>query len=298
MTALSKQQAVISRFFPRKFATKVRRNQAQIRHNESSASKLSDEDFRARAERLLSKAMKDREPNRFEFAGMVANAVTRGLGFRLHDVQVLGIAAGMNGAVVQMQTGEGKTVVTGCVAAIMAFTEKHVHVGTTNAYLAERDREYNLPVWDLLGLSSGFLSPENDDDKSRKAYQQNITYGPGYQFGFDYLHDQIYLREQGESGLGQKTLNRISGIDINRNLIQPPEFDVMLIDLSFGSEDCTRTRTRSRFRNQVVHQGDQTQRRRNEEMSRGNQGPQKTKTGTSMGNLYQQRPSGRQYTET
>jgi len=230
MTMLVNQQAVIGSFFPGKFRARIRRNQMQIRDCESKAGKLDEGIFRARAEELLAKPMKDRDQHRFEFAGMVANAVTRGLGFRLHDVQVLGIAAGMSGAIVQMQTGEGKTVVTGCVAAIMAFTEKHVHVGTTNAYLAERDREYNLPVWDWLGLSSGFLSPENSDDQSRKAYQKNITYGPGYQFGFDYLHDQIYLREQGESQLGQKTLNRISGININRNLIQQPDFDVMLID--------------------------------------------------------------------
>ena len=231
MTALTSHTSTFRSFFSSgKFADNVRRAQSRIQKYEAKAAKIGQKDFRNKSEELLSKPMKERDQFQLEFAGMVANAVTRGLGFRLHDVQVLGIAAGMNGAIVQMQTGEGKTVVTGCVAAIMAFTEKHVHVGTTNAYLAERDREYNLPVWDALGLSSGFLSPENDDDQSRRAYQQNITYGPGYQFGFDYLHDQIYLREQAESRLGQKTLNRISGIDVNRKLIQQPEFDVMLID--------------------------------------------------------------------
>ncbi len=162
--------------------------------------------------------------------GMVAEAVYRTHGFRLHDVQLSAIYCGTSDRIVEMQTGEGKTVVTGSVAALKAFSWPGVHVGTTNAYLAERDRASMIGVFDLLGLTSANLPDSGTPAQVRAAYSGDITYGPGYQFGFDYLRDQVFLRENRESRLGNRMLNLINGNDPVQQLRQPTKHFVSLID--------------------------------------------------------------------
>jgi len=211
-------------------AKKVHRDSVQIRKAEQNAASLTDSELKTNAETIRGLKEQERHERKIEFAGLIANAVTRGAGFRLHEVQLLAIAAAVRGAIVEMQTGEGKTVVTGCAAAMQTLFSTSVHVGTTNTYLAQRDREAMIPVWDHLGITSGLLSAENDETTTKAAYRSDITYGAGYQFGFDYLHDQIYLRENRESRLGQKTLNRISGINLEDNLLQKLPHDAILID--------------------------------------------------------------------
>jgi len=211
-------------------AKKVHRDSVQIRKAEQNAASLTDSELKTNAETIRGLKEQERHERKIEFAGLIANAVTRGAGFRLHEVQLLAIAAAARGAIVEMQTGEGKTVVTGCAAAMQTLFSTSVHVGTTNTYLAQRDREAMIPVWDHLGITSGLLSAENDETTTKAAYRSDITYGAGYQFGFDYLHDQIYLRENRESRLGQKTLNRISGINLEDNLLQKLPHDAILID--------------------------------------------------------------------
>ena len=129
-----------------------------------------------------------------------------------------------------MQTGEGKTVVTGSIAAIKAMQSSGIHVGTTNAYLAQRDLEENQQMFGLLGLTAGMLPDGNNVQATRAAYAADITYGPGYQFGFDYLRDQVDLRNNRQSRLGCQTMNRLSGYDPTRNLRQPQELHVAIMD--------------------------------------------------------------------
>jgi len=73
------------------------------------------------------------------------------------------MVAGAGGAIVEMHTGEGKTVVTGATAAMKLLTNESVHVGTTNTYLAARDLEDNVPTFSLLGFSSGLLPEESNE---------------------------------------------------------------------------------------------------------------------------------------
>ena len=127
-----------------------------------------------------------------EYSGLIGEAIFRTFGFRMHDVQIRGMLAGFDGAIVEMQTGEGKTVVTGAMSALQGLRAKSIHVATTNAYLAGRDREELVPVFERLGLSSGILPEETDQDATVRAYKNDITYGPGYQFGFDYLRCLLY----------------------------------------------------------------------------------------------------------
>lgn len=166
-----------------------------------------------------------------EFASLIAEAVRRTFGFRLHDVQIRGFLECCGPTVAEMRTGEGKTVVTAAAAAMNILTAENVHVATTNAYLAGRDYEETAPLFERLGISSGILPEGQDVPKAKQAYESQITYGPGYQFGFDYLRDQVFLRTNRQSTLGQRTINSIQGRDLSANLMQT--FDVhatMLVD--------------------------------------------------------------------
>ena len=205
----------------------------EVRRQEQRASALDDQTLRSQAQSLREQAHsqpKDDPKLVTQFSGLVAEAVQRTFGFRMHDVQIRGMLAGFEGAIIEMQTGEGKTVVTGSMAALKCLQAKTVHVATTNAYLAERDREELIPVFERLGLSCGILPDESNVEVAQQAYSRDITYGPGYQFGFDYLRDQVVLRTNRQTDLGRKTLDALRGDNIRDRLMQPPVHDSMIID--------------------------------------------------------------------
>ena len=163
-----------------------------IRESEAAHAKLTDAQLLDEADRLRELAASSADPSLVpEFCGVVCEAVFRAKGFRLYDVQLQAIAAGAAGNVVEMQTGEGKTVVTGAIAAIKTLNSPSVHVSTTNTYLAERDLEELTTAFGLLGISSGLLPEESNENLSRSVYRNQVVYGPGYQYGFDYLRDQM-----------------------------------------------------------------------------------------------------------
>lgn len=205
----------------------------QVRAAEQDCEKWSDNEIRAAVESLSEKVNSESD-QRLELAGLVAEAVFRTHGFRMHDVQVQAMVCGTSGAVLEMQTGEGKTIVTGAIAAVQSLTSSSVHVSTTNAYLAARDLEDMTPVFDLLGITSGLLSDDGDETVSRKAYRKQIVYGPGYQFGFDYLRDQMYLRNDKPNTTGRSTAYRIQGRDLDFDQLQINGFRFALVDEADG----------------------------------------------------------------
>ncbi len=204
----------------------------EIRKAESRASSLTDMQLRDMAKRTHDVALRETagDQSPVQWAGLIAEAVFRTHGFRLHDVQVQAMVAGATGSIVEMQTGEGKTVVTGSTAAMQLVTAQSVHVGTTNTYLAARDLEDMAATFDLLQITHGLLPEESNEALTRKVYRQQIVYGPGYQYGFDYLRDQMHLRRDRQNKLGVGVANRIRGVDPLQNLIQPELHDVALID--------------------------------------------------------------------
>jgi len=142
---------------------------------------------------------------------LVNEAARRTIGISFYDVQMLGGLALARGSVAEMQTGEGKTFVAALPAFVHALAGRGVHVLTSNAYLAERDFRLLLPVYECLGLTAGVLEPNTPPQKKRSAYACDVTYGPGYDFGFDYLRDQVTLRRSEEARLGDTLLGRLRG---------------------------------------------------------------------------------------
>ena len=215
---------------PKRFS---HRDLQELRAQEATAKKLSDSQLIDRAHAIRAKIKKDGSKKRqltYEFGGLVASAVERNFGFSLHNVQLQAMMIGAQGTVAEMQTGEGKTVVTGAIAAMSLLESDTIHVSTTNAYLATRDLEELAPVFDRLGIPSASLPDGNDVQQTRAAYLKEITYGPGYQFGFDYLRDQVFLRENRLSRLGMRTLNAVRGLNLSLSLRQLPEHHCAIVD--------------------------------------------------------------------
>jgi len=140
---------------------------------------------------------------------LVNEALRRTLGICYYDVQLLGGLTLARGSVAEMQTGEGKTYVAVLPAFVHALGGSGVHVVTSNDYLADRDFHLLRPAYELLGMSVGLLPPNGALPEKRSAYRCDVTYGPGYEFGFDYLRDQVALRQDEEARLGENLLGRL-----------------------------------------------------------------------------------------
>ncbi|HYN93803.1 MAG TPA: accessory Sec system translocase SecA2 [Pilimelia sp.] len=129
-----------------------------------------------------------------EISAVGREAARRGLGERPYDVQLLGAMALTAGTVAEMATGEGKTL----TAAIAAFGHVRrgngpVHVLTVNDYLARRDAEWMRPVYDLLGVSVGWVTEASTPEERREAYGRDVTYVSVSEAGFDFLRDQLVV---------------------------------------------------------------------------------------------------------
>jgi preprotein translocase subunit SecA len=115
----------------------------------------------------------------------------RVLGLRHYDVQLMGGIVLHNGAIAEMVTGEGKTLVATLPAYLNALTGQGVHVVTVNDYLARRDMEWMGPLYLALGITVGAIQSNMEPDERQHAYQCDITYGTNNEFGFDYLRDNM-----------------------------------------------------------------------------------------------------------
>ena len=122
---------------------------------------------------------------------LVYAAVERHLGLRYHPVQLVGGLALRGRRVVEMATGEGKTITAALPAALAALAGSPTHVVTVNDYLAERDSERLRPMFAALGLTVGLVIQGQEPDERRQAYAADITYVTNKELAFDYLRDRI-----------------------------------------------------------------------------------------------------------
>ncbi|MDX8343187.1 accessory Sec system translocase SecA2 [Rossellomorea sp. YZS02] len=122
---------------------------------------------------------------------VVREAAKRVLGMRHYDVQLIGGLVLSEGNISEMATGEGKTLVASLSSYLRALEGKGVHVITVNEYLATRDREQIGRIHEFLGMTVGLNLPLMDPSQKKIAYQADITYGVGIEFGFDYLRDNM-----------------------------------------------------------------------------------------------------------
>ncbi|MBN2577384.1 MAG: preprotein translocase subunit SecA [Pirellulales bacterium] len=129
-----------------------------------------------------------------ESFALVREAGRRTIKMRHFDVQILGGIAMFNRSIVEMQTGEGKTLTATLPMYLYALSGKGCHLATVNDYLARRDAEWMEPIYKLLGLSVGVIETQMPQNRKRAAYSCDVTYGTAKEFGFDFLRDRLLLR--------------------------------------------------------------------------------------------------------
>ncbi|MCK5157455.1 MAG: preprotein translocase subunit SecA, partial [Spirochaetales bacterium] len=128
-----------------------------------------------------------------EAFALTREAARRTLGERLYDVQMLGALVLHQGKIMEMKTGEGKTLSCVPAAYLNALPGDGVHIVTVNEYLAERDADWMRPIYSYLGLEVGVILSSLDNEARKHAYTRDITYGTNNEFGFDYLRDNMKL---------------------------------------------------------------------------------------------------------
>jgi preprotein translocase subunit SecA len=165
----------------------------QVNAFEAAFTQLSEEQLRAKTgefrERLAGgESLDDLLPEAF---AVVREAGRRTVNMRHFDVQLIGGAVLHHGAIAEMKTGEGKTLVATLPAYLNALEGKGVHVVTVNEYLARRDSEWMGRIYRFLGMSVGVIQHEMNDPERQKAYAADITYGTNNELGFDYLRDNM-----------------------------------------------------------------------------------------------------------
>ncbi len=171
---------------------------------ESEASKLSLEAIDAAIYEAEQEALKELKVEAF---GMVKQACKRLMGSRVtvagnsiewnmipFDVQLLGAMVLDDGNIAEMKTGEGKTLVATMPIFLNALTQRGVHVVTVNDYLAERDAEWMGVIYNFLGMSVGKILNSMPPIQRKQEYACDVVYGTNNEFGFDYLRDNMAVR--------------------------------------------------------------------------------------------------------
>lgn len=110
-----------------------------------------------------------------------------------YDVQLIGAIVIHQGKIAEMQTGEGKTLVSIMPMYLNALAGKGLHLVTVNDYLAKRDCAWMKPVFDFLGITVGSIEAKMNNAQRKELYNRDITYGTNNEFGFDYLRDNMVV---------------------------------------------------------------------------------------------------------
>ena len=157
-----------------------------------------------------------------EAFALVREASRRAKDHRQFECQIIGGRILNDGKIAEMKTGEGKTIVCYLAAYMHVLAGKKVHIVTVNDYLVKRDAEFARPIFELLGVTVGFLQAEMgtwgpEAEERRRAYACDITYGMNSEFGFDYLRDnmKMTLADQVQSRLDYAIIDEVDSILID-----------------------------------------------------------------------------------
>lgn len=174
------------------------RQLARVNALESTLQAEDDQTIRKRSLALRYRAMAGEKLSELlpEAYALCREAGRRSLSMRHYDVQILGGIALFEGHITEMQTGEGKTLTATLPLYLHSLVGKGAHLATVNDYLAKRDAEWMMPLFEMLGVSVGIIQTEDDQGGRRKSYGAAITYGTAKEFGFDFLRDRLLLRAQ------------------------------------------------------------------------------------------------------
>ncbi len=203
-----------------RFLRKARTVIKNINALEKQMEELPDEEFPQKIQewkREVQENGKKLEDLLPEVFALVREASKRTLGLRHYDIQLAGGLALHQGNIAEMKTGEGKTLVATLPVVLNALTGKGVHVVTVNDYLAKRDAAWMGKIYDFLGLTTGVIVHDLEDDARKQAYDCDITYGTNNEFGFDYLRDNMkfYANQLVQRGHNYAIVDEVDSILID-----------------------------------------------------------------------------------
>ena len=174
----------------------------RVKDIESQLTRLSDSELRRRSLSLRYRACSGVPLGRLlpEAYALMREACRRSLQMRHYDVQILGGIALHARSVVEMQTGEGKTLTATLPLYLCGLMGRGAHLATANDYLARRDADTVRPAYALLGMSVGVIQSDTSSDQRRQAYRCDITYAAAREYGFDFLRDRLAAANSDETG--------------------------------------------------------------------------------------------------
>ncbi len=165
------------------------------RINEYELADQTDHQLKQRFDRIrpILTAEKGNHDLLMEFFAIIREVSDRQLGLRHYDVQMVAALALSRKRLIQMNTGEGKTLVALMPAILEAIQGKGCHIFTANDYLAKRDALWMTPVYKFFDLTVGYVKEGMDPVKRKQAYDADITYLTAKEAGFDFLRDQMVV---------------------------------------------------------------------------------------------------------
>ena len=169
----------------------------KINSLEENFKKLKDDEFPIKTKELKNKISEGISLNELlpEAFALVREASSRVRNERHFDVQMVGGIVLHEAKIAEMRTGEGKTLTITLAAYLNALSGNGVHIVTVNDYLAKRDSQDMGKVYNFLGLSSGYINNNQNDEERKKNYHCDITYATNSELGFDYLRDNMKFSE-------------------------------------------------------------------------------------------------------
>jgi len=170
----------------------------QIDLFEENVKKLEDVEFPKKTLELKKKLDSGQSLNQilpYAFA-LVREASLRTRGERHFGVQLIGGVVLHENKIAEMKTGEGKTLTIALAAYLNALEGKGVHIVTVNDYLAKRDSVEMGKIFTFLGLTSGYINNDQNDNERKKNYDCDITYATNSELGFDYLRDNMKFSKE------------------------------------------------------------------------------------------------------
>ncbi|MFC1566917.1 preprotein translocase subunit SecA, partial [bacterium] len=164
---------------------------------EPEIKKLTDEELKFKTEEFKNRLANGETLDNIakEAFAVVREVSWRTIGMRHFDVQILGGMVLHQGKIVEMRTGEGKTLVATLPIYLNALTGKGSHVVTVNDYLAKRDSEWMGPIYKFLGLTVGYVGTDMDHEERQSSYGCDVTYITNNELGFDYLRDNMVVNK-------------------------------------------------------------------------------------------------------
>lgn len=187
---------IVTKIFGTKHQREMKRIQPvvdKINSYEPQMQALSDDQLKAKTDEFKKRLQSGETVNDIlaEAFAVCREASKRVLGMRHYDVQLIGGYVLNRGAIAEMRTGEGKTLVATLPVYLNGLTGRGVHVVTVNDYLATRDCEWMSRLYNWLGLTTGVIKHGLTDEQRRTAYNADITYATNNELGFDYLRDNM-----------------------------------------------------------------------------------------------------------